>query len=188
MKLTKSDAKYFVDLVFKGIECWIEAGQFVATKIDENPNFVDEVCREFPQLSPEYVIRFEQVGRKKLHPQLILSSAPGARRLISLPYSLQEKHITEPVDVVIKTDAGWETLKIDIRNLTKDQADQVFERDSIRSEAAQRAFIEDRAAKRVAPSTNADLPYRIVKNKLVVMEPCTFSASELARILSQATA
>src|SRR5512133_1827607 len=102
-QLTKAQTKaeQFIDLVMKGVECWMQAGELVAAAIDENANFVDEVCDKCPDISPEMVYRVEAIGRKKLHPRLLLNDTPGTRRLRNLPYSLQEKHATEPVRVLL---------------------------------------------------------------------------------------
>lgn len=184
IKSTKSDAEKFVQLIQRGIDSWVEAGKFVASKIDEDPDFLNAICDQFPHISPEMVMRFDALGRKQIHPQLLLCDGPGPRRLRKLPYTLQEKFSAQPIDLLINTEKGWETLKVDVRNLTPDQAAQVFAPDGIRTEAAQRAFVEDRASKRVAPPTRANLPYRISGKKLVVIEPCTFDRKEIAQLLA----
>jgi hypothetical protein len=69
---------------------------------------------------------------------------------------------------------GWEELHVDLQNLTKNQAEQVFDKDRIRSIAEQRAWIIDqREQKRQAMSqtaialANTGLPYRVTRTHFV---------------------
>lgn len=181
---TKTAVKQFADLVFKGIDFWMQAGAIVSKAMDADPDFAEKVSEEHPEISQEMVHAFDRIGRKELHPRLLLSDKPGPRRLRRLPFRLQERHITEPVSVLVQTSKGWETLKMSIHNLTPSQASQVFDADSIRDEAAQRAWIQDRAAiEKVIEQHNE--PYRITGGKLVIMEPCQFTPKQIAQILAQ---
>lgn len=174
-----------VELIQQGISAWAEAGRLIAEGIDENKNFIDELCSKHPMLSDGIVRRFEQIGRGTIDARLLVTENPGAVRLRQLPIQLQQKHLSEPVEVLIKTDSGWETLRMDVMNLTRDQAAQVFTADGVRSVAAQRAFIEDRAMKQAAPLAAAELPYRVNGRKLVITNPCTLTSKDLARVLAE---
>jgi hypothetical protein len=173
-------------LIQQGMSAWVEAGKIIAELVDSDPLVLEEMSRK-KDIPLGVLERFEQIGRKQLHPQLLCYDAPGFRKMTKLPYLVQERYLSEPVSLLIKTETGWESLRVDVKNLTQDQADQVFTRYGVRDAAAQRAFIEDRAAKRVAPPANGDLPYRIVGNKIVIMSACTLSTKELANILAEAT-
>lgn len=185
MKLAKTDSQLFIEFVMQGIECWTKAGEIAAMASESDPNWIDDVCDKCPDITPECVKRFIDIGRKKLHPRLAISEAPGVRRLRRLPYAVQEKFSNEPLELLVSSGSGWETLRVDVRNLTPDQAAQVLDEDGPRSIAAQRAYIEDRAAKRVAPPIRASLPYRIVGKKLVVMTGCTLERKDLTKILGE---
>ena len=181
----KQSAEKFVELVLQGIEVWMQAGEIAAKAVEADPEFVDRVCEICPDINEETVNRFVLMGLKKLHPQLCLSETPGVRRLRRLPYSLQEKHVKDPVDLVVKNDDGKvEILKVDVRNLTVDQSAQVFSVEGVRSHAEQRAWIEDKATKRVVPPVNGDLPYRITGRELVILNPCRLPRRDVARILA----
>jgi hypothetical protein len=188
-ELTKNNntAERFYDLITKGMEAWVEAGKLVANEIDANPGFVDEVCEKFPDISPEMVIRFDQIGRMEVHPRLLLSDSAGVRKLRKLPYALQEKYAASPVQLLINDKDGYQPLNVDVRNLTSDQANQVFTADGIRSPAAQRAWIENRKASEVVFSSQAtEKPWRITRGKIYFTSPCSLKTSELARILAEA--
>lgn len=182
LKRNTAAVQEIIDLINNGVECWFKAGQLVAKNIDENPDFVDQVCDQCKDISPETIYRFEQIGRKQLYPKLLLNDSPGVRRLRRLPYALQERYAICPVTLLI---SGGETLEIDVRNLTPAQAAQVFAGDRLRTVAEQRAFIEDKRAEDAAVTSVGDQPYRIVGKTVVVMQSCKFTTKDLARILAQ---
>ena len=175
----------FIDAINSGMASLARAGEIAAEAIKENPKFIDDVCDACPDITPETVRRFEAIGLKQLHPRLAISEAPGVQKLRKMPYKLQERYSVEPIPLLINNSGKWDTIIVDVRNLTSDQAKQVFNCERIRSEAEQRAWIEDRASKKAAPMTRANLPYRHDTKKLVVMEPCTFDRKELATILAE---
>jgi hypothetical protein len=181
----KSDAQIFVELLTRSAESLVEAGEFACRALERDIEFIDKVCDLCPDITDEAVRRFIALGQRKLHPSLIFSECPGARRLRRLPYQLQEKFSKEPVPLQVKTEQGWETLQVDLRNLAVSQAAQAFSTDGVRSPAAQRAYIEDQAAKASAPPVSNDVPYRLSGDCLVVLNSCTFTRRELAKILSE---
>lgn len=181
----KEDARHLQGLIQRGIEAWIEAGQFIAKRVDENPDYIAELSDAMPDISPEHLARFEQIGRKQLHPKLLLSSSPGIRALCRLPYPLQERYLKEPVELFIQNGEKPTTLRVDVRNLTKLQTDQAFSFDGVRTVAAQRAWLEDRVCRNAVPTIESNLPYRTVGKKLVVVTPCTIDRRDLARLLAE---
>jgi hypothetical protein len=181
-----SKAAQFVSLLSDAKEGLAKAGKFAAEQIDANPNFIDEVLKLAPQLTEEFIRRFERIGRGQMVPQLMWDASPGVGKLIKMPVSLQEKYLNEPVALLVKSDAGWETLKCDVRNLSASQASQVFNGEGVRSEAAQRAWIEDKRAKldQKIPTATKE-PYRVVRHSLVIVEPVTISRAELLMLLAK---
>ena len=183
--VTTSEVKEFVQLIARGVECWARAGEIAAKAIAANPDWIDEVCAAEPMLTPQFVRKFERIGLRQLHPKAMIGEAPGVRKLRKLPYALQVKYLSEPVPVLIHGREGWETLGVDVWNLAESQAAQVFDRDGIRTEAAQRAWLAARDAERPAPIV-AEAPYRVLpRGKVFFTGPCTMDRKELARILSQ---
>jgi hypothetical protein len=173
----------FVKLVMAGIEAWFKAGEIVARNMDANPDWVDEVCRRCPEITPETVLAFDRVGRRKLHPRLLASNKPGAVRMRSLPFELQEKYLKEPVPVIVKQGKEVETLAVSVWNLTSEQCRQVFDGDTIRSEGAQRAWLESK--RKPAIPFEVTEPYRISGHTLVVLEPCKLSCKQLLSLAAQ---
>lgn len=182
--LSKPAATLFIELIRKGIESWIEAGEIAARELDADPEWADKVCEGCKWITPERVKRFADFGRKKIHPLLFVSGAPGATKMLKLPYSLQEKYTKEPVEVLT---ANGEVLLVDVMNLKPEQVHQVIGPDRIRTIAEQRAWLEEEKRKAAeAKPVQVDMPYRVVNrgNKRGVEVGGYFlSASEMARIL-----
>lgn len=132
----------------------------------------------------ETLSRFEQIGRQRLYPQLLLNDSPGIRRLRRLPFDLQKKHSSEPVTLLL---SDGESLEVDVRNLTPSQAAQVFSSNRLRTIAEQRAWLEDQKTSELAVPATGNLPYRIVGKTVVFMETCRCSAGDLAKLLAQIT-
>ena len=180
--LTKHNPiEQFIDLLQRGYDAWIEAGKIVAKSLEDDPDFAEKVNAAHPEVSIDTVYAFDRVGRRELYPKLLMSDTPGAKRLRRLPYAAQEKFANNPVSVLIRADKGWDTLKTSVFNLTSDQAAQVFDGDCIRTEAAQRAYLEAKSTKAMV---QIDEPYRISGRKLIVLQSCQFTAGQLARILA----
>lgn len=182
MQLSKNDPiSRFISLFQQGYEAWVEAGKVVASEIDKDPEFPDRVHEHHPEVGVDTVLAFDRLGRRELHPKLLISDSPGAKKLRRMPYSIQEKHVSEPLPLLIRNENKWETLSVNVFNLTSDQANQIFDGDSIRTPSAQRAWLEDRSARSIILT---DEPYRVTGRKLIVMQPCQLSSKQLARILA----
>lgn len=179
---TNQSIEQFVSLFQQGYEAWVKAGKLVSEALEQDPDFGDKVHAKHPEISVDTVYAFDRLGRKELHPKLLVSDSPGARRLRRLPYSIQEKLTSNPVSLLIKTDKGWDTLSVSVFNLTPEQAAQVFDSDGVRNEQAQRAFLESKHSKALI---QVDEPYRVSGRKLMVMQPCQLTAKQLVRILSE---
>lgn len=187
LSVERSVAEKFVQLVQAGIAAWLEAGQLVAAEADKDPEFVEKLVDSVPGLTLETVLRFEAIGRGRVLPELLASgSQPGVRRLLRMPIDLQRRFVKEPVPLLVRASSGgWDTLQVDLRNLTQTQAVQVFGADGIRSEAAQRAYLEDLATKKQVRRVEKEAPYKVKGGKLIVVEQCTFTRKQLAALLAQ---
>lgn len=180
-----SSIQRIVELIHQGVESWIEAGKIVAKEIDSDPDFIDKICAEVPGISHEIVLRLDQIGRNRLYPHLLLNDSPGVRKLYRLPRDLQEKFWSEPVELLISDGDKTETLKVDVRNLSPAQARQVFNGATVRSVAAQRAWLEDEKARNFTAAVEVDDSYRVVGRRVVFRKNVSLTAKELARILAE---
>ncbi len=181
---TNAAIERFIQLVQQGYESWIEAGRIVCEQTDNDPSFPEKVTKKHPEISEDVIYAFEQIGRRKLHPKLLMSNKPGPRRLRSMPYELQERFIEEPVNVLVENNGKWEELRVSVFNLTPLQARQVFNGNTIRPAAAQRAFIESEKLSNATEANLAEVPYRITNGALVVLQPCKLDRKQLSQILA----
>lgn len=176
------DEKFILDGLTNIVQNAAAVAERVRQLIAKDPEWVDNFCERAPGFTPSFLRRISLLGVKE-SPQLLFTSSAGAAALRRLPLDIQEKHATEPVELLL---ANMETLCIDIHNLSPLQASQVFASDHVRSLAEQRAWLEDQATRKsVARVVKPDMPYRVVKTDLVIMEPCKLSRKQLMQLLSE---
>lgn len=132
-----------------------------------------------------------RIGERKLVSSLLLPGTPGERALRCMPYEEQERYavLGKPVEVVVDSGDGVEIMTWDVKNLTRTQAKQVFDGlgRKVRTPEEQRAWMktQERQAKVSAAKAQMDEPYRVVGNKLIVMQLCQFTRKQLTGILAQ---
>jgi len=189
LKTVKQRVAEVLALFTAGLERWYEASLIVVDLIDEqNGEAIEMLKRESNGMFNDRAIAaFERMGRKQLVPQLAYMSGAGPERLAKMPFSVQEKYLGEPIELLIlKDDESTDKLKVSVHDLTPKQAAQVFDRDCVRSLPAQRAWLENERARTVAIAKPVpQFPYRISGRRVTFFEGCTLTAQELARILSQ---
>lgn len=137
----------------------IELGRQLLQAYERYPELRQKVA-ELPSTEKRYIQTLERVARNQVLPELAFGSTPseGRAALQRLPMSLQQLYIEEPVPVVLPRPDGIDVLKVAIDNLTPAQVRQVFARDHVRDEAAQRAWLESQATQK--RPAKADQPYR----------------------------
>ena len=126
---------------------------------------------------------------EQLHPQVLLTSSPGFARLQKLPYSLQERFIEEPIALIVHTEQGTDVLLVKAKDLTKEQAAQVFAPNRLRTEGEQKAWMiqQQSNAARSSPTTNTAAAWRIKGGRVEFTAGASLSAGELATIITQLT-
>lgn len=175
----------FLELYTKSAEAMVEAGTILCQMVDADPHAYDYIIKEQPMINPHILERFEQMGRKTLHPQLLFNNSAGYSKLQRLPFSLQERYLDEPIPLVVHTESGTDVLLVKAREMTKDQANQAFATGRIRTEGEQKAYLiqqQSNAAKNVTPAMQT--PWRI-KGSKVDINGVIFTRKELAGILAQ---
>lgn len=134
----------FLLLVQRGIDAWREAGAMLAAMVDSNPNTYRDIMSKNPAVSVDMLLAFEKIGRKKIYPQLLLDNSPGAKRLLALPYELQEKYCTSRVPVL----TGWVRGKPhveekSVQSLSGAEVERVFFNGGIRAVEEQKALLPE---------------------------------------------
>ena len=168
--------------IAKGVNSWIHAGELIKTAIDEQGETSQSIA-EAINLPVRVIGQLEKIGRKLIRPDLLLAGYPAASSLMKLPYSLQSAAIDEGVDLLIDE---ADSLKVRAENLTHDQVKQVFDGGTVRSLAAQKAYLEDlrvKASLNSIPEVSA--PYQIRGNKVLISSACSLNQKDLLRMLQE---
>lgn len=182
---TKIDS--FIALFKDGVEAWIKAGEILVELVEADPHTYDYIIQKCPTLNAGILGRFEQMGRKTLHPQLLLTASPGFAKLQKLPFSLQERYIEEPIPLVVHTEDGTDVLLVQAKNMTKEQAAQVFAPGRIRTDGEQKAWLMQQRSMAAKPVNKPEAAWVIKNGRVIFRETTSLSAGELATILAQIT-
>lgn len=177
----------FIELFKQGVDAWIKAGEILVELVEDDPHTYDYIIEKCPTLSAGILGRFEQMGRKVLHPQLLLSASPGFARLQKLPMSLQERYIDEPVPLIVHTDEGTDILLVKAKDMTKEQANQVFGSGRIRTEGEQKAWLIQQRSEKAKPVGTNMPAWKIKNGRVEFTAGATLTAGELATIITQIT-
>lgn len=128
----------FAALVQKGIDAWTKAGELLVAILEEDPTCFEKITGTFPEISTDMLQAFERIGRKEIYAPLLADSSPGARRLLEMPYALQETYCRKPIEVAVAWKNGHiKSLKKRIGELSRAEVAIVFGRDEINSLDAQ---------------------------------------------------
>lgn len=189
--LTQSEVEkqinQFILLYRKGVDAWIKAGEVLVALVDNDPHAYDYIIQKCPMLNAGVLARFEEMGRKTLHPQLLLTNSPGFSKLQKLPLSLQERYLEEPIPVIVHGENGTDILMVEAKNMTKEQAAQVFTGNRVRTEGEQKALLMQAKSNAARPVGSNIAPWKIEKGRVVFQAGATLSAGELATIITQIT-
>lgn len=171
-----------------GIDGIVKASQIYVSALDEDPANADKFRDQLSELVPASAwAQFEAVGRKWMHPRLLLGGVSDKRKasiIKRLPYSYQER-IFNHERFKLLTVKG-DTLSVDPMECTSEQAEQLFSDSGYRSLGEQRAFIESlQKAKKEEVLEAEILPYTIVDNRITFRRGCVMNRTELKRILQE---
>lgn len=182
-----SKIKEFADLCQKGIDAWTRAGEIIVELVESDPKVFDKIIEFDPNLDAGILGKFELMGRRVLHPHLLINDSPGFSGLADMPYSVQERFIKEPIALIIETEKGTDTLLVDAKNMTRSQSRQVFGKGRIRTEGEQKAWLIDKRSKKAKPCGTNIPAWTIRGGRVLFNEGATLSAGELATIITQLT-
>lgn len=173
----------FITLFKEGVNAWIKAGEILVDLVENDPHSYDYIIQSCPQLNAGILGRFEQMGRKTLHPQLLLTASPGFARLTRLPFSMQERYIEEPIPLIVHTEKGTDVLLVKAKDMTKEQASQVFAPGRLRTEGEQKAWLMQQKSNNARPVVSSK-PWSIKGSKIII-NGLEFTRKELTAILAQ---
>ena len=185
--LTKKESNQkinqFITLFKQGVDAWIKAGEVLVDLVESDPHTYDYIIQQCPQINAGILGRFEQMGRKTLHPQLLLTASPGFAKLTRLPFSMQERYISEPIPLIIHTAEGTDVLLVKAKDMTKEQANQAFAPGRLRTQGEQKALLMQQQSNNARPVTTSK-PWSIRGSKIII-NGLEFTRKELTAILAQ---
>ena len=168
-----------------GIESIVKASEIYVKAIDEDPAIKDRFRNEFSDIIPSSAWSgFEAVGRKWMHPKLLMGG--GGRystQIKKLPYSDQDQIFTGKRYGLLTADG--DTLMVDVRSITPEQAEQLFDRSHIGSLAEQKAWIEARKKMPQKAEEVQVMPYSITDGKVYFRKGTSLTRVELKRLLQE---
>jgi len=162
----------------------LEASNAYVMAIDADPNAAKLFHEQFEDVVPPSAwAGFEAVGRKQMHPKMLYGGGKNGHYIKRLPYSEQEL-VFNGERVTMLTRDGKDSILVDLREVTKEQAEQLVSNNHIRTPEEQRSYLEQyRKADEKQPVFRP--PYKVGKQGLVISQPCTLTKRELSRILGE---
>ena len=189
-KMQKQYIKRFQTALTSATEKIYEASKIYVEAIDSDPNFKGVFQEAFQDTIPTSAWGgFENVGRGILHQKLLFGGGANAHYIKKLAISDQNT-ILNGTSVKMLTSTG-DTLLVDAREVSKLQANQIFNGNTIRTITEQRAYIESLKSKSAIDASLADaneMPYEIIGNRFVVRandKDQTFTKKQVKRLFSK---
>lgn len=139
--ITTSEVREFVHLVNTGIESWVKAGELLVKMVEADAGVRSRILKACPSISMQTLMAFERMGRRQVYPYLLLETCVASKKLLELPVELQEKYIKEPVEVLCDWRNGPVVRRINLRSLTRAEAERVFCQTGVRPIEEQRKML-----------------------------------------------
>ena len=169
-----------------GLEGIAEAARIYVESIDADPaNKLRFLAHFDGQVPPTIWKSLEKVGRKQIHPQLLLGVVGNATDIKRLPYSEQEKVINgDPL--ILLTDRG-EQINVDLRTAPKTVVNQLVASDHVRSLAEQKLYLLGLAKIEAADAKvqTVSMPYNVKGSKIYFTKHCVLTKKELGALWNQ---
>ena len=177
-----TEIRKFRELFTLGISAVREAARIYVRAIDANSLAKREFARQMPEIPAAAWDTLEQVGRGLLHERLLLLGGRVQDAMKGRPLSAQTDAIENGVDGPLHDGT---VMRMKPENMVASQLTQVFGGGSVRSIAAQRAWMESRRSCQLARLARGDIRYRVEGCNLIVLAPVSINADELRRLLAQ---
>lgn len=137
--------------------------------------------KRYPNIPRSAWTRFEAVGRGMLRSELLFNFSQGAKQLRCMPVADQDKYLGEPTEVLTST---GDVLRVSIKDMSRDQAKQVFATDHVRSLSEQKGYLETQRELRATTKVSS-VPYVVRGKKLIIHESgLSFTKHQLTKILA----
>ena len=183
----------FSEALAAGLDGIVKASEIYVAALDESWENASKFQSAFEDKLPASAWKqFEAVGRKWMHPRLIMGGMTDRRKankVKKLTYSTQERIFNRGKFPLLI--AGGDSLEIDLMEATHDQVAQICDGSQIRSLSAQKAWLEERALQREERAARKQhkqtetLPYVIGKGRVVFRRGTALTRAEIKRLLQE---
>jgi len=134
VKLGAEAVETFLIMLREGIKCWQAAGGLLVEMRKDDPGVYRKIIQREPLLTVDMLETIERIGRKQLHPQLLISPAMPVRRLMGYPYDEQARLCSQPIDVVVRVANGKPVVsKKTVREMSRLELKRALGERSVRS-------------------------------------------------------
>lgn len=161
-----------------------EAGDIVVKMIDEEGMSLKTI-HNHTDIGFDVLAKLEHVGRKVIHPKLLMAGYPAAKHLLKLPYSEQCRALEDGVEVVT-FEEGQEPqkLKMPVETLTPVLAAQAVGKTVAQQRAHWETEKKAAALRNIKPTV---APWKRVRDEIVITVPCNLTQEDLLRMLQELT-
>ena len=178
----EKEIRKFRELLHIGMSAMKEAAEIYVKVIDREPAAKQAFRELVPEVPSSAWKLMEKVGRGQMHERLLLMGGRIQTLLAALPLSEQTEAIENGLEVLLH---DGNAMRIMPEALTQSQLSQVFGSGEIRSQEAQRAWMESRRNYQLARLAQGDMRYRVEGCHLVILAPVSIEMGKLRRVLAQ---
>jgi hypothetical protein len=176
---SSTPAQQFIKLFLAGCDAWREAGKLYVEEVNKDPLFPNEIKRLEPSITTAMLTTIERIGRGEIHPVLVLQgeNRPGIAALARLPMSVQTQYVSKPVPLLTILDGKTKIELKPASKLTRNEAEQVFSREGVRTPEEQAKVIS------APPSIQTTRKWRVCGSELYISRSAYFTATEVKMML-----
>ena len=184
MKVATNNVVQFEKLMCGGVEMIVKACNLYVADIDAHPES-KQAYIDTGKWNPRVLASFEDIGRGETDIRLMLNGGKNTNYIKKLPIS-DQKRIMDGGNVELLTCTG-DSLMIDPKTCTSEQAKQIFDGKSIRTPSDQRAYIEaeERGWEQLERTNNLVERYRVRGSKVIVGAACELTKGDLLAMLAE---
>jgi len=166
----------------------VEASRIYVEALDENPRNAEVFADKFRDFVPPSAwSRFEAVGRKWMHPKLLMGGMADRKKgniVKRLPYSLQERIFDRERFALLLP--GGDTMQIDVLEATVNQADQLCNKTGLRSQSEQKSWLEEKFISDSLKKEHVEvMPYTIGDGRVSFRRNVSLTRAEVRRLLQE---
>ncbi len=180
--ISKDHVNEFVQLINKGVEAWVKAGEILVEMIEEDTNAYDRIMMKDPRIKYETLCLIEKLGRKQIHPNLLFDNSYAAKTKIpNLPYCKQAECYESPLEVVKMVSSRVSVDRKKASEMTRFEADLVFSKTSIRTVQEQVDLIKSKKFEISFAPPSYEIQGKFIKFRANT----SFSREEIEEIISK---